>query len=204
MANQSTIEDVFALVFFKFPGRRFKSAEEAGVVTQMWEKLYAPVPDGALKAATERFIARTEKIFPDDDPFSMILNMADPQLLETAGDCQEIVTTAVSRFGMYRADEAMTWIESRSKLVASAVRRIGFLEYCKSEEPEITRGQLRRYFEAEKARAESMGFIVESAADQLNAGRVDQLPGSESSKVLSIVDRISGKLTLSGKKMETA
>lgn len=94
---------------------------------------------------------------------------ADPVFTETEGDAVELAFEAASRFGRYKEKEAMTWIREKSKLVAAAVQRIGFLEICDSAQPDVIRGQLRAIFAAEKSRAIDTGVVVDSAT-QLDDG----------------------------------
>lgn len=94
---------------------------------------------------------------------------ADPIFTETEGDAVELAFEAASRFGRYKEKEAMAWIREKSKLVAAAVQRIGFLELCDSVQPDVIRGQLRAIFAAEKSRAINTGVVVDSAT-QLDDG----------------------------------
>lgn len=94
---------------------------------------------------------------------------ADPTFTETEGDAVELAFEAASRFGRYKEKEAMAWIRDKSKLVAAAVQRIGFLEICDSAQPDVIRGQLRAIFAAEKSRAIDTGVVVDSAT-QLDDG----------------------------------
>lgn len=93
----------------------------------------------------------------------------DPIFTETEGDAVELAFEAASRFGRYKEKEAMAWIREKSKLVAAAVQRIGFLELCDSAQPDVIRGQLRAIFAAEKSRAIDTGVVVDSAT-QLDDG----------------------------------
>jgi hypothetical protein len=94
---------------------------------------------------------------------------ANPTFTETEGDAVELAFEAASRFGRYKEKEAMAWIRDKSKLVAAAVQRIGFLEICDSAQPDVIRGQLRAIFAAEKSRAIDTGVVVDSAT-QLDDG----------------------------------
>ncbi|HMM59993.1 MAG TPA: hypothetical protein PKC25_07670, partial [Candidatus Rifleibacterium sp.] len=109
----------------------------------IWAEIYKQISDAELMAAASRFIAETTKIYPDDDPFAMIRELARPILPETEGDCVELAFEAVQSFGYMREKDAMAWLKARSPLVAAAVQRVGFLEICRSEEPDVIRGQLR-------------------------------------------------------------
>ncbi len=94
---------------------------------------------------------------------------AAPIFTETEGDAVEMAFEAASRFGRYKEAEAMAWIRDKSKLVAAAVQRLGFLELCNSAQPDVIRGQLRAIFAAEKSRAIDTGVVVDSAT-QLDDG----------------------------------
>ncbi len=172
MATRETVRKVFALIFFKFPGRRPPTESDIGLAMNIWAEIYKQISDAELMAAASRFVAETTKIYPDDDPFAMIRDLARPILPETEGDCVELAFEAVQSFGYMREKDAMDWLKARSPLIAAAVQRVGFLEICRSEEPDVIRGQLRAIFKAEKERSVKHGGVVESAT-HLTAGLPD-------------------------------
>lgn len=180
MASPDTTSKVFALVYTAFPSRKPNvstpdKAAEFGLTLNLWSESYRDVPDQRLMAAAARFVRETSKLYPDDNPFAMILAMATPpnELAQTtAGDCMGLIDEAVSRFGMYRDDEAVKWIREKSELAAAAVERVGFRNYCASETPDVVRGQLRMVFETEKKRAVEIGHVVTS--DQLKRDGITQ------------------------------
>lgn len=192
MATHETISNAFALVFFKFPGRKPADKKEFDLAFGIWSKIYAPIPDDRLNLAVTRFVAETKKLFPDDCPFAMIREMAQPSLTETIGDCLELLDEAVSRFGMYRESEALAWLEGKSPLVTASVRRIGFINYCMSEEPDVIRGQIRAVFEAEKGRSKTVGGVLPSAT-HLEAG---DPPMILDSRVSGLLENLTEKKTL--------
>ncbi len=171
MATAETVKRIFAMVFFKFPGRRPRTHEEGEIALKAWCKIYNRLPDDALIRAADRFYAETTKLYPDDDPFAMINRIANPTFTETEGDAVELAFEAASRFG---------WIRSKSKLVAAAVQRLGFLELCNSAQPDVIRGQLRAIFAAEKSRAIEAGAVCDSATqldDGINKKLLDFVAG---------------------------
>lgn len=169
MATIETVKRIFAMVFFKFPSRRPRNHEEGEIALKAWCKIYNRIPDDVLTRAAERFYAETTKLYPDDDPFAMINRIANPIFTETEGDAVELAFEAASRFGRYKEAEAMAWIRGKSKLVAAAVQRLGFLELCNSVQPDVIRGQLRAIFAAEKSRSIEVGVVYDSAT-QLDDG----------------------------------
>ena len=180
MASSETVRKMFAAVWMKFPSRRLKSVDEVSLATSLWGAILKDVPDADVMQAVQRFMSEVAKLYPDDDPFAMIKSWAcpKPEELMTSGDCQAIVMEAVSQFGYPREVEALAWIRSKSKLAYAAISRIGFREFCLSEEPDVTRGQLRMVFETEKKRADEIGWIVEDVA-QIEAGEPKRLAGPE-------------------------
>lgn len=187
MATRETVRKVFALIFFKFPGRRPPTESDVVLAMNIWAEIYKQISDAELMAAASRFIAETTKIYPDDDPFAMIRELARPILPETEGDCVELAFEAVQSFGYMREKDAMDWLKVRSPLVAAAVQRVGFLEICRSEEPDVIRGQLRAIFKAEKERSVKHGGVVESARD-LTGGLPDN------SKLIGLTQNIGKSL----------
>ena len=196
MASESTVEKVFAMVFFKAPGRKPKDLKEFNVILEIWKALYKDLTDHELMTALGRWTKETKTVFPNDDPFAKILDMASPRLVETQGDVIELAQEAVSRFGYVRENDAMAWMESKSPLCAAAMRRIGFREYCLSENPDVVRGQLRNVFETEKRRAQDLGGIVHSAQDLQNGKAI--LPGSKDLNVL--IAEMADRKQLPGRK----
>lgn len=168
MASKETIRQVFGVVLGKFPDRIPKTPDENerfALMRDLWVQVYSEIPDADLMRAAARWMAETEKLWPSDCPFAAIRRMALPEKYRSVsyGDAQQLLDEAVRRFGYMREDEAMAWIRSKSELVASAVLRIGFLEYCRCEQPDVIRGQFRHVFETEAKRAEQIGHIVPSA-----------------------------------------
>lgn len=172
MATQETVKKIFGLVFFKFPGRRPATEGDGKLALQIWSEIYKTISDPELMSAAARYIAETTKIYPDDDPFAMIRELARPILPETEGDAVQLALEAVSRFGRYRESQAMAWLKERSPLIAASVARVGFQELCNSEESGVIRGQLKSIFKAEKERSVKHGGVVESAT-HLTAGLPD-------------------------------
>jgi hypothetical protein len=183
MATQDAVRKVFALIFFKFPGRRPPTESDVKLAMQIWAEIYKHISDAELMAAASRFIAETTKIYPDDDPFAMIRELARPILPETEGDCVELAFEAASTFGYLRERDALDWLKTRSPLIAAAVQRVGFLEICRSESPDVIRGQIRAIFKSEKDRAKLHGGVVESAKDLIGG-----LPDSE--KLIGLTQKI--------------
>lgn len=180
MATPQTVKSVFGLVFVKFPGRRPdvstpERKAEFELFFNLWVESYRDIPDQRLMTSAARFMRETTKLYPDDDPFAMIHQLAlPPSEIEqtTVGDCLDLIDEAVSRFGMYREADALTWLRSKSDLATAAIERIGFRAYCTSEAVDVIRGQLRMVFEVEKKRAVSLGRVVTS--DQIKTDGVAQ------------------------------
>lgn len=171
MATAKTASQVMMIVWMKAPSRRPADASTLALCRQMWEAIYAPVPDCALLEAAARWMAKTVKVWPDDDPLAEILQMAQPVMPETSGDCMELALEAISKFGRYHEDKADAWLKERSPLVAAVVRRFGFVNLCDCENLEVARGQIRAMFQEEKERAARLGGVLETA-ENLDSGKV--------------------------------
>lgn len=178
MASSKAFSESMALLFLSFPNRKPQGKpEEIEAVLAIWERSFSGISDEALINAVTRFVMTTKKLFPDDNPMAMILSLAVPTNIETIGDCVELAEAAASRFGTYRGEEAMAWIESKSPLIAASIRRLGFREFCLSENPDVVRGQLRAIYHEEKVRAEKIGGVVRSAVTDLENGKLPLLEG---------------------------
>ena len=184
MASTETIKKIFAMVFFKFPGRSFKDPEEAKIVKEVWENIFRPISDEAVLNALKNFVTSTEKLFPDDDPFSIIFNMANSSNCETPGDAWEIIFSAASKFGTQEPKKAMEWIKSKSPLIASVIRRFGYETFCLSTNQDFTRSQIFTIFKAEKERAIRTGIVLDTA-EKLTAGNLPLMLETKEAKLLS-------------------
>lgn len=199
MATKETVGKIFAMVFFKFPNRNPATQEGFDLAFDVWERIFEPISDDLLLRAGQRFVAEKTGIFPNEDPFAMILEMARPRQIETQGDAFELALESVRLFGHMREDEALKWLESKSPIIAATVRRFGFRELCTSENLEVVRGQMMAIFKAEKERATKYGEVIPSAVD-LQKGNFPALPcPANVLKLDSLVDGLSKKLSL-GKK----
>lgn len=146
--------------------------ENKEFIYKAWYRMFQDISDSALLDAAVRFVTENPKLFPGDSFIAMIRQLAKPVLQETEGDVVELAFQAVRDFGYMRERDAMEWLKSKSPLIAASVRRIGYLELCRSEEPDVIRGQLRAIFKSEKDRSVQAGGIVESAT-HLNNGQPD-------------------------------
>jgi|GEM_PF-2142695 len=166
-----------------------KEAKE--FIYKAWYRMLRDISDAVLMEAVTRFVTEKTTLFPGDNFIALIRQIAVPSLIETEGDAIELAFEAVSLFGYVREKDAMVWLKERSPLIAAVVRRFGFLEICKSEEPDVVRGQLRAIFKGERDRAKIHGGIVESAT-HLGSG----LPDSE--KLIGLTQNIGkGRKALS-------
>lgn len=188
MASIDTTKRVFALLFFKFPSRRPQKEEEFAFIFEMWARIFEQVSDESLLQAAGRFMAETTRIFPTDDPLAMILEMAQRKNSETAGDCIELASEAVRKFGYMREPQAMAWVAEKSELCAAVLRRFGFLAFCNAENEEVARGQLRRIYDEEKARFKRTGQVLGSATE-LKGGETPKLAG----KLTNLVEHLASR-----------
>jgi len=162
MASAEAVKNVFAMVFLKDPTRK-PSGEEGKLLFRIWNEGYKNIPDKILMDAAGRFMVEVKSLFPRDDPFAIIRDMANPVFPETLGDALELCLESVSKFGRYREDDALKWVEGKSKLIAATLRRFGFMSLCDCEELGVAKGQIRAIFEEEKARAIRSGEVVKTA-----------------------------------------
>lgn len=177
MATFDTVRSVFLLVFAKCPDKQPKDKAIFDVWLKMWSGIYREIEDEILMNAAARWVATTTKVFPGDCPFSRIREMAGEGAKTTQGDMIELANESVSRFGMYREDQAIAWLEEKSPLAAAAMRRFGFREYCTSDKPDVARGQLRAIFQAEAERADTIGY-VQGTAQSLEGGKPSKSIGN--------------------------
>lgn len=201
MATRETVKNIFAMIFFKWPNRRPADTDELKLVLDVWERIYAPIPDETLMIVGQRFVAEKTGIYPTEDPFAMILEMARPRDIETQGDVFELAIEAVKTFGYMREAEAMKWLKSCSPIIAATVTRFGYQELCMNpvDQLGVARGQMMAIFKAEKERAAKFGEVFPSAVE-LQKGNFPALPGSVTVlKLEGLAGDVANKLSL-GKK----
>lgn len=185
MLTNDGFKKALAIVFSVH--QQLEPKENKEFIYKAWYRMLQDISDGPLLDAAVRFVTETPKLFPGDSFIAMIRQIAIPILQETEGDVVELAFQAVRDFGYMRERDAMEWLKSKSPLIAASVRRIGYLELCRSEEPDVIRGQLRAIFKSEKDRSMQAGGIVESAT-HLNNG----LPDNE--RLLSLTKNIGKSL----------
>lgn len=163
MATNDGFKKALALVFSVH--KQLEPGEGKEFIYKAWQRMLSDIADGALLDAAARLVTEVPKLYPGDNFIAILRQFAAPTLPETEGDAVELAFEAVRLFGYIREDDAMAWLKAKSQLIAASVRRLGYQEMCKSEEPDVIRGQLRAIFKSEKDRAKQAGGIVESAKD---------------------------------------
>ena len=119
-----------------------------------WEMLQDLDGETALLGAKKLLASEEKPYFPSIGAIRRaVADIASPDEL-TPGDAWGLVRKAISNYGYYREDEALS---SVPPVVARAIQNIGWQDICMSEEPEITRAQFMRVFtqrqEAEREQA---------------------------------------------------
>lgn len=185
MLTNDGFKKALAIVFSVHP--QLEPCGDKDFIYKAWYRMLHDIDDATLLDAAVRFGTETPDLYPGSNFIAKIRLIAKPSLQETEGDAIELAFQAVRDFGYMREKAAMEWLKSKSPLVAAAVRRIGFLEICRSEEPDVIRGQLRGIFKSEKDRAQTAGGIVETASDLKNG-----LP--DNSRLIGLTQRIGKTL----------
>lgn len=115
----------------------------------MWFEMLKDIPYNVASAGLQKWCL-TNKWSPaisDIRAFSVEVSQGD--ISDWSQGWSE-VQSAVSRYGMYRPDEAL---ESMSPVTREVVKRLGWTEICTSETPEVNRANFRMIYERESARA---------------------------------------------------
>lgn len=184
--NENTFRKGLAVLFATHPQLK-PTGEHKDFVYKTWAAMFKDMPDQEFLDTITRFVMETPKLYPGDNWVAMVRQLASPTLPETEGDCIELAFEAVSRFGYMRESEATDWLQTKSPLIAACVQRIGFQMICKSEEPDVIRGQLRAIFKTEKERSKQFGGVVSTAQDFI-AGQ------PQHDRLLSLVGKIGKAL----------
>lgn len=138
-----------------YPQFKFIESKEG---MQIWLKALEDTPDEAVSLAFEKHMM-TSKYPP---------SIADirEKIFELSGEIKgdwslafDLTRRAISKFGSYREEEALAWIEEQDSLAAEVTRRLGFKEICLSENLEVVRGQYRMAYENYSADKKSYGML---------------------------------------------
>jgi hypothetical protein len=154
MASRSAFFRAFALILSTFPDRA-PQGEHKDLILKAWMKSFEDLTDEELLTAASKVILSRPTLFPGDNLIAIIRETARPG--PTQGDALELLDAAVSRFGRYRDDEALAWIEAQNPVAGAAVRRFGFLNWCDSTNQETARAQFRNVFNEERERFQREG-----------------------------------------------
>ncbi len=90
------------------------------------------------------------------------------------GEAWQEVQNAISRFGYYRADEA---VESLSPLTRQVVKRLGFEELCTSETPEINRANFRMIYQQVADREKQDAQIPQTLKNLISQTQTKMIEG---------------------------
>lgn len=161
--NNLAFKQGLSILFASHP--QLEPKQDKNFVLKAWRAMFQDMSEQDFLNAITRFVMETPKLYPGDNWVAQVRQLAKPTLPETEGDCIELAFEAVSQFGYMREPEAMNWIETKSPLIAACVQRIGFQMICKSEEPDVIRGQLRATFKTEKERSKQFSGVVSTAQD---------------------------------------
>lgn len=110
----------------------------------MWYKMLSDISYPALSEAATKYIATN--VYPP--------TIADLRKLATErapGDWSigwGLTLKAISRYGYYREQEALAYLESCDEMAAEVVRRLGFQTLCLSENQQTDRANFRMAYEA--------------------------------------------------------
>ena len=110
---------------------------------ELWFRQLQDIPYKVAEIGLNKWVA-TNKWSPSiADIREVCASVSEPDVPDW-GDAWEEVINAISRFGMYRADDA---VESMTPLTAQAVKRIGFVNICTSENASADRANFRIIYE---------------------------------------------------------
>ena len=151
---------ISALVWVKCPEKRPLNEEESNIFLRFWDNIFSQMDPKKLQEACGKFML-LPKVFPGDDPFAMIREMALEkfEVLETPGDILELLIDTVLTFGRNREVEALKFLRDKSLLAYATAKKFGFTSLCTSELNEFVKSQIFTIFKAEKERFEKTGTI---------------------------------------------
>lgn len=110
---------------------------------ELWFRQLQDIPYKVAEIGLNKWVA-TNKWSPSIADIREVCSSVSEPDVPDWGDAWEEVINAISRFGMYRADDA---VESMTPLTAQAVKRIGFVNICTSENPSADRANFRLIYE---------------------------------------------------------
>ena len=129
-----------------------------------WFEMLKDIPFDVASAGLQKWCL-TNKWSP---AISDIRAMAVEVSVESEKDWSEgwqEVQRAVMHYGMYRPDEAM---ESMSPITRKVVKRLGWMEICTSETPEVNRANFRMIYERESERAKRDAQVSQNVKELID------------------------------------
>lgn len=157
--------------------------EISSATAQVYWDLLGDLPANVAKVACQRVLLNHR--FPTLPPVGVIrqvaVEMMQPALKAWDQSLAE-VEAAMSRYGYYRADEAMAALEAADPAVAAMVRRFGgFAALCQVDRDQwsVIRGQWRQAWEGRMAREREMAVLPANLRQLI--GRTAEALGSNQS-----------------------
>jgi hypothetical protein len=168
MMNRAEAKKLVGIAVAFFPAMQDK---DMGPTVIGWEAMLKDVPYKLAEMALKKVLS-TAKFFPTiaeiREAVAEITNPQMPSWTEAWGE----VVQAVRQYGYMREKEAL---ESLSPAAAKVVRWFGWQEICRSEEPDVIRGQFRMAYEAQAKREREMA-VLPTEIRELIGGTAKALP----------------------------
>lgn len=132
---------------------------------ELWFRQLEDVPYQVAVTALNKWVA-TNKWSPTIADIRETTATITTGELPDWGEAWEQVLTAIKRYGMYRADEALA---SLPELTRDCVRRLGFREICVSENITQDRANFRMIYEQLATRKKQQAQIPESVLKMIGS-----------------------------------
>lgn len=114
---------------------------------EMWYRMLSDIPYEQLSIAVQKHIA-TNKYPPSIAEIRE--HATSPENIIDWSEGWGYVLKALAYYGSYRVGEAMEYLKHKDILTFRVIRRLNFLELCKSEDLNIDRANFRMAYENER------------------------------------------------------
>jgi hypothetical protein len=141
-----------------------------------WDALN-DLPFEVAMIAAKKVIATLENPFlPMPAVFRKVAaELTQPKIL-TAGEAYEHVLQAIHKFGSYREQDALNYLDD---LTQKAVKAVGWKSLCLSEQPDTVRAQFRKAYEAMQSRAETEAKVPQKLKELISMTTDKMIPESK-------------------------
>lgn len=166
--TRSEVAKLLSLATANFPAMQERDMRPTLV---LWEKMLSDLPPEVAEAALLKVLV-SAKFFPTVAEIrEAAVQISQPRVMD-ASEAWGQVMTALRKFGLYQAREAMEWL---SPEVCAMVRRFGWYELCHAENIDVIRGQFMRAWETHAKGQRDMAVLPAPIREMIEGMAADKV-----------------------------